>query len=198
QHSQALQALFAHVPGLKVVMPATPYDAKGLMLAAIADPNPVVFIDDRWLYNHQGPVPEAPYVVEIGKARKVREGKDLTIVATSWLVVEAQKACTILATEGITAELIDVRTIKPLDEELILASLAQTGRLLVADGGWRTCGFAAEVAALAAEKAFSYLKAPVRRLTLPDCPAPASAVLEKAYYRRAEDIVAAAKALVGT
>lgn len=196
QHSQALQAFFAHVPGLKVVMPATPYDAKGLMLAAIADPDPVVFIDDRWLYGHKCPVPEEPYEVKIGKGRMVRKGNDLTVVASSWLVLEAQKAAEELAREGLTADLIDIRTVKPLDVRLIIASLAKTGRLLVVDGGWRTCGFAAEVAALAVEEGFSYLKAPVLRLTLPDCPAPASRILEKAYYLSAEDIAAAARRLM--
>jgi len=196
QHSQALHGMFAHVPGLKVVMPATPYDAKGLMLAAIRDPNPVVFVDDRWLYGQEGPVPEEPYEVEIGRGRLVRGGKDVTLVASSWMVHEAERAALLLEGEGIGAEVIDLRTIKPLDIDLILSSLDKTGRLVVVDGGWRTCGLAAEVAALAAERGFGSLKAPVVRVTLPDCPAPASAALEKVYYRTAADICRAARKLV--
>jgi len=196
QHSQALHGMFAHVPGLKVVMPATPYDAKGLMLAAIRDPNPVVFVDDRWLYGQEGPVPEEPYEVEIGRGRLVRGGKDVTLVASSWMVQEAERAALLLEGEGIGAEVIDLRTIKPLDIDLILSSLDKTGRLVVVDGGWRTCGLAAEVAALAAERGFGSLKAPVVRVTLPDCPAPASAALEKVYYRTAADICRAARKLV--
>ncbi|HRV43484.1 MAG TPA: pyruvate dehydrogenase complex E1 component subunit beta [Syntrophales bacterium] len=196
QHSQALHGMFAHVPGLKVVMPATPYDAKGLMLAAIRDPNPVVFVDDRWLYGQEGPVPEEPYEVEIGRGRLVRGGKDVTLVASSWMVHEAERAALLLEGEGIGAEVIDLRTIKPLDIDLILSSLDKTGRLVVVDGGWRTCGLAAEVAALAAEGGFGSLKAPVVRVTLPDCPAPASAALEKVYYRTAADICRAARKLV--
>ncbi len=196
QHSQALHGMFAHVPGLKVVMPATPYDAKGLMLAAIRDPNPVVFVDDRWLYGQEGPVPEEPYEVEIGRGRLVRGGKDVTLVASSRMVHEAERAALLLEGEGIGAEVIDLRTIKPLDIDLILSSLDKTGRLVVVDGGWRTCGLAAEVAALAAERGFGSLKAPVVRVTLPDCPAPASAALEKVYYRTAADICRAARKLV--
>jgi acetoin:2,6-dichlorophenolindophenol oxidoreductase subunit beta len=193
QHSQALHALFAHVPGLKVVMPATPYDAKGLMIAAIRDPNPVVYIDDRLLYRQEGEVPEEIYEVQIGKGNILKEGRDVTVVAVSFMVSEAQKAVAELAVEGIDAELLDLRTVKPLDEELLLASVKKTGRLVVADVGWKTCSVAAEVSALVSENAFEYLKAPIRRVTLPDCPAPASAVLEKAYYRNSRDIVSAAK-----
>jgi pyruvate/2-oxoglutarate/acetoin dehydrogenase E1 component len=193
QHSQALHSMFAHVPGLKVVMPATPYDAKGLMIAAIRDPNPVVYIDDRQLYRQEGEVPEEMYEVPIGRGNILKEGKDVTVVAVSYMVSEAQKAVAELAGEGIDAELLDLRTVKPLDEELLLASVRKTGRLVVADVGWKTCSVAAEVSALVAENAFEYLKAPIRRVTLPDCPAPASAVLEKVYYRDSRDIVSAVK-----
>ncbi len=193
QHSQAIHAMFAHIPGLKVVMPSTPYDAKGLLVASIQDDNPVLFVDDRWLYNLTGDVPENLYSVPIGKAIIRREGKDLTIVATSYMALDAAKAASALERENVDAEMIDLRSIKPLDEQLILESVRKTGRLIVADGGWKTCGFAAEVSALVAEKAFKYLKAPILRVSLPDVPAPASAPLEKAYYRTADDIAAAAR-----
>lgn len=193
QHSQALHSIFAHVPGLKVVMPATPYDAKGLMIAAIRDPNPVIYIDDRLLYRQEGEVPEEMYEVEIGKGNILKEGKDVTVAAVSYMVAEAQKAVAELAGAGIDAELLDLRTVKPLDQELVLSSVRKTGRLVVADVGWKTCSVAAEVSALVAENAFEYLKAPIRRVTLPDCPAPASAVLENVFYRDSRDVVSAVK-----
>jgi acetoin:2,6-dichlorophenolindophenol oxidoreductase subunit beta len=193
QHSQALHAMFAHVPGLKVVMPATPFDAKGLMIAAIKDPNPVVFIDDRWLYGLVGDVPEDPYEVEIGKAFVRRTGQDVTIVGVSYMAQEALAAAQELIDVGVDVEVIDVRTVKPLDIETILESVRKTGRLIVADGGWRSFGVAAEIVALVSEKAFEYLAAPAGRIALPDCPAPASRTLEKAYYPSATNIVEAVK-----
>ncbi|WP_239026785.1 alpha-ketoacid dehydrogenase subunit beta [Geomonas oryzisoli] len=196
QHSQALHALFAHIPGLKVVMPATPADAKGLMVAAVQDNNPVVFIDDRWLYGLEEVVPEEFYSIPLGKGVIRRQGSDVTIVAVSYMVREALKAAEELAQHGIEAEIIDPRTVKPLDFDLIHKSLQKTGRLVVADGGWKTCGVAAEIAALAAEKAFSCLRAPVLRVTLPDLPAPASRTLEAAYYPVSADIVTAVNRLV--
>lgn len=189
QHSQALHALFAHVPGLKVVMPSTAYDAKGLMIAAIRDPNPVVFIDDRWLYRQEDHVPEEMYEVKIGKGTVRRKGRDVTIIGISCMALEAEMAARELEAEGINAEVIDLRTAKPLDDALILRSVKKTGRLVIADGGWRTCGWAAEIAARVSESTWKYLKSPIRRITLPDCPAPASAVLEKVYYRTRADIV---------
>ncbi|MBN1636133.1 MAG: alpha-ketoacid dehydrogenase subunit beta [Deltaproteobacteria bacterium] len=191
QHSQALHGIFAHVPGLKVVMPATAYDAKGLMVAAIQDPNPVVFVDERLLYSIEGPVPEEIYCVEIGKGCVRRVGNDVTIVAISLMVHEAMKAAEILETGGVAAEVIDLRTIKPIDKALILASVRKTGRLVVTDVGWRSFGVSAEIAALVAGEAFNALKAPIYRVALPDCPAPASSVLEEVYYPSAEDIVEA-------
>jgi pyruvate dehydrogenase E1 component beta subunit len=193
QHSQALHAMFAHVPGLKVVMPSTPYDAKGLMIAAIRDPNPVVYIDDRWLYSCEEDVPEEIYEVEIGKGVIRKKGKDCTIVAVSYMVPEAMKAIDVLAEDGISAELVDLRTVKPLDKEIILSSVRKTGRLVVADVGWQSFGISAEVAALVAAEVFEFLKAPIQRVALPDCPAPASSPLEKAYYPMGEDIVEAVK-----
>ncbi len=194
QHSQSLHAMFAHIPGLKVVMPATPYDAKGLMVAAIKDPNPVVFMDDRWLYGDEAPVPEKIYEVPIGKAAVRRKGKDLTIVACSYLAREAVKAAEELESAGISAEIMDLRTVKPFDTPAILRSVRKTGRLLIADGGWRSFGISAEILALTAEAGVKLKKAPVR-LSLPDCPAPASVSLEKVYYRHRGDIIRVAKRL---
>lgn len=193
QHSQALHAFFAHVPGLKVVMPATAYDAKGLMVSAIQDPNPVVFVDERLLYHLEELVPEEIYRVEIGKGCIRRKGKDVTVVAISLMVHEAIKAAHELATHGIDVEVIDLRTIKPLDRELIMDSIHKTGRLVVVDVGWRSFGVSAEIAALAAENAFEALKAPIARIALSDCPAPASRVLEDGYYPMAKDIVDAVR-----
>ena len=197
QHSQALQSLYMHIPGLKVVMPSTAYDAKGLLVASVRDGNPVVFIDDRWLYKDVGRVPEELYSVPLGVGAIRRTGRDLTIVATSYLAAEAVRAAETLAAEGIDAEVVDPRTLKPLDEELILGSVRRTHRLLIADGAWRMCGAAAEIAALVAERAFDALKAPIRRLTLPEAPAPSSSALEAGYYPRRDDVVSAARELVG-
>ena len=143
QHSQSLQAWFAHVPGLKVVMPSTPYDAKGLLVASIEDDNPVVVLEHRWLYNISGPVPEGMYRVPIGKARVMREGTDVTLVATSYMALEAFRAAEMLAVQGVSAEVVDVRSLRPWDEETVVASAAKTGRLIVTDTGWAAVGFAA-------------------------------------------------------
>jgi len=197
QHSQSLQAYFAHPPGLKVVMPSTPYDVKGLLITSVQDDNPVVFLDDRWLYKNVGPVPEEMYTVPIGKAAVRREGSDVTIVGTSHLAAEAERAGASLEQAGIDAEIIDLRTIKPIDVQTVVTSVKKTGRLIVADGGWATCGVSAEVAAIVAESdAINYLKAPVRRLALPPAPAPTASTLEQAYFHGADDIVAAARDLI--
>jgi len=196
QHSQSLHALFAHVPGLKVVMPSTPYDAKGLMIAAIEDDNPVVYMDDRWLYNLEGEVPEEIYSVPIGKGIIRREGKDVTLVANSYMVVESMKAAEDLEREGIDLEVIDLRSVKPLDETLLFESIKKTGRLVIADGGWKTCGMAAEISALISENIFDVLKAPIMRVTLPDAPAPASRTLEKEYYPTSKKIAHAVKSIL--
>ena len=197
QHSQALQAMFTHIPGLKVVMPSTPYDAKGLLVACIEDDNPVVYIDDRWLYNYMGEVPEELYSIPIGKGEVRRKGGDVTIVATSYMVHEANKAAEILEKDGIDIEVLDLRSLKPLDESLLFSSVKKTGRLVIADGGWKTCGIGAEISARIAESdIFKQLKAPISRVSLPDTPAPASSVLEKVYYKKAEDIVVAVKELM--
>lgn len=196
QHSQAIHAVFAHIPGLKVVMPATAYDAKGLMIAAIRDPNPVVFMDERLLYGIEDHVPEELYHVEIGKGCVRREGKDVTIVAVSLMVHESLRAADGLASVGVDAEVIDLRTVKPLDHEMIIASVRKTGRLVIADVGWQSFGVSAEVAAIVSEAAFDALRAPMVRVALPDCPAPASIALENAYYHTADDIIQAVRRLV--
>jgi len=196
QHSQSLQAMFTHIPGLKVVMPSTPYDAKGLLIASIEDDNPVIYIDDRWLYSCIGEVPEEIYSVPLGKGVIRREGRYATVVATSYMVTEAIKAAESLEKDGLEIEVIDLRSLKPLDESLLFESVKKTGRLIIADAGWKTCGVGAELAALVAEKGFSCLKAPIVRVSLPDTPAPASSVLEKAYYPDAENIISAVKGLL--
>ncbi|MCB1085368.1 MAG: alpha-ketoacid dehydrogenase subunit beta [Chlamydiia bacterium] len=182
QHSQSLQSLFAHIPGLKVVMPSTPYDAKGLLISAVKDNNPVVFMEHRYLHNTHGEVPEKMYEVPIGKAHIVQEGKDITIAATSHMVLEARRAVKKLAEEGISAELIDIRSVKPLDRETLLKSVRKTGRLLVADPDWKSCGFAAEVITSITEEAFHDLKVPPTRVTYPDRHSPTSWALANHYY----------------
>jgi len=193
QHSQALHSLFMHIPGLKVVMPATPADAKGLLIAAVEDPNPVLYIDDRWLYGYTGPVPEAMTATPIGKAAVRRAGRDITLIGISWMAAQALEAAQELSAGGIDAEVIDLRSLKPWDRKTVLASVRKTGRALVADPGWRTAGASAEIAATISEDAFDALRAPVARVTLPDAPAPTSPAEEKAYYPCATDIVASAR-----
>jgi pyruvate dehydrogenase E1 component beta subunit len=197
QHSQTLQAWFAHVPGLKVVMPTTPHDFKGLLISSIEDDNPVIFIEHRWLHNLPGHVPEEIYRVPLGQAKIAREGTDLTIAATSYMTLEACTAADRLAEEGVRAEVIDVRTLKPLDKPLLLASVSKTGRLIAVDTGWKTLGFAGEVLACVAEEGWELLKCAPRRLALPDCPTPTSHALAKFYYPRAVDIAAVARSMLG-
>lgn len=196
QHSQALQGLFMHIPGLKVVMPSTPYDAKGLLVAAVQDGNPVMYIDDRWLYGETGEVPEKMYGVPIGEAAVRRSGTDVTIVASSYMAAQAVQAAETLEERGIDAEVIDLRSIKPWDRECVLASVRKTGCLVVADAAWKTCGVAAEIAATVAGEAFEYLQAPIERVCLPDVPAPMSDPLEKAYYIGAKNVVSAVEKLL--
>lgn len=196
QHSQALHSLFAHIPGLKVVAPSTPYDAKGLMISSILDENPVVFIDDRWLYRYQEEVPTEVYQIPIGKGILRKQGKDATIVSFSYMAIESQKAAEELANEGIHVDLIDIRSLRPLDESLIIDSVKKTGKLVIADGAWKTGSFAAEISAMVCEKAFHFLKAPIKRVCLPDCPAPASGSLEEVYYPTKDNIIQAIKEIL--
>jgi pyruvate/2-oxoglutarate/acetoin dehydrogenase E1 component len=193
QHSQALHATFMHIPGLKVVMPSTPYDAKGLLIAAMDDPNPVLYIDDRWLYAASGPVPEPMFRVPIGQAAVRRSGRDVTLIGISSMAAECSQAAEILAAENIDAEVIDLRSLKPWDAETVLESVRKTRHAVVADPGWRTAGASAEIAAAIFEQAFHDLAEPVERVTLPDCPAPTSRAEEAAYYPGAAEICAAAR-----
>jgi acetoin:2,6-dichlorophenolindophenol oxidoreductase subunit beta len=197
QHSQSLHAWFAHVPGLKVVMPSTPHDAKGLLIASIEDDNPVVFFEHRWLHNIHGPVPEGHYTVPIGEPRIVSEGSDVTIVAASYATIEAIKAARELARDGIKAELIDLRTIVPRNDAAILASVRKTGRLVVVDQGTLTGGFAGEIVARVTEQAFDALKAAPIRVTLPDIPTPTTRALSNYYYPTPGHIVVAARRTLG-
>ena len=196
QHSQSLQAWFAHVPGLKAVMPTTPHDAKGLLISSIEDDNPVIFIEHRWLYNITGHVPEGVYRVPLGRARVVREGNDVTIAATSYMTLEALRAAEMLAEDDVKAEVIDIRTLRPLDASLILESVRKTGRLIVADSGWKTGGFGAEVVARVVEEGLGDMKAPPRRVALPDCPTPTSRALTKYYYPRAAHLRTVARQML--
>ncbi len=197
QHSQSLEAWFVHVPGLKVVMPSTPYDAKGLLISAIRDDNPVIFVEHKLLYKTKGPVPEEEYTIPLGVADVKREGSDVTIVATSIMVRRALAAAEKLAQEGIEAEVIDPRTLKPLDTETIISSVMKTGRALIVHEAPKTCGFGAEVSARITEgEAFFYLDAPVRRLAGMDVPIPYNPKLERGVVPQEEDIIKAVRELV--
>jgi pyruvate dehydrogenase E1 component beta subunit len=196
QHSQSLQAWFAHVPGLKVTMPVTPYDAKGMLIASVEDDDPVIVIEHRWLHNVKGAVPEEPYRVPLGTARVTREGSDVTIAATSYMVLEALRAAEALDEVGVSAEVIDLRTVRPWDAQTVLSSVERTRRLVVTDTGWSTGGFSAEVVAHVAESGIA-LDAPPRRVCLPDMPTPTSPALAANYYPRAAEVAAAAAAVVG-
>lgn len=196
QHSQSLEAWLAHVPGLKVVQPATPHDAKGLLLAAIADPDPVMIFEHKLLYKMKGPVPEGHYTVPIGTAEIRRPGRDLTIVATSIMVQRALDAASILAEEGIAAEVIDLRSLRPMDSATLIGSVRRTGRLLVVYEGVKTLGIGAEVSALVAEsEAFEFLDAPILRLGGAEAPLPYNPELEKAAVPQVPDITAAGRKL---
>ncbi|MBI2864811.1 MAG: alpha-ketoacid dehydrogenase subunit beta [Chloroflexi bacterium] len=196
QHSQSVEAWFAHVPGLKVVMPATPYDAKGLLISAIRDDNPVVFVEHKRLYRLRGDVPEEAYAIPLGKADVKREGRDVTLIATSMMVHEALAAADMLAETGISAEVVDLRTLVPLDLDTIIGSVAKTHRAVVVHEAVKFGGFGGEVAASIMEEAFDYLDAPVKRVGAPFSPVPMAPVLEKAYLPDRNKIVAAARETV--
>ena len=196
QHSQSFHAIYMHIPGLLVVAPSTPYDAKGLMMEAIQNDNPVVFVEHKKLYIEKGPVPEEGYRIPFGQADIKREGKDVTVVATHALVQRSLNAADELAKEGIEVEVIDPRTLVPLDKDTILNSIKKTGRLVVADEGHWTCGAAAEIAATVAEEAIYYLKAPVKRVTSPDTPVPFSPPLEQAFIPDEKYLVPAIRSLM--
>jgi len=196
QHSQSLENWFVHVPGLKVVMPSTPYDAKGLLIASIRDDNPVIFIEHKLLYKVKGPVPEEPYTIPLGTAEVKREGRDLTIIATSIMVQRSLEAAQQLAAEGIEVEIIDPRTLKPLDTEPLIRSVMKTGRVLIVHEACKTGGYGGELAAIIAEsEAFDYLDAPIIRLAGRDMPIPYNRTLEYHTVPQVENIVQAARDL---
>ena len=196
QHSGSLEAWAVHVPGLKVVMPSTPADVKGLLKAAIRDDDPVLVVENKTLYAMKGEVPAGDHVVPIGRAEVRRLGSDVTVVALSRMVHEALKAAELLSRDGIQAEVLDPRTLSPLDRETIVASVAKTGRLVVAHEAWGPCGVGAEIAAVVAEHAFPSLKAPVRRVTPPFTPVPFSPPMEKFWLPDAARVAAAVRAVL--
>jgi pyruvate/2-oxoglutarate/acetoin dehydrogenase E1 component len=189
QHSKSLQSWFAHIPGLKVVMPSTPRDAKGMLIAAIRDNNPVVFIEHRWLYDAEGQVPEESSPLPLEGASILHSGDDITVVATSWMNVEAVHASKILAKRGIGVEVVDCRSIAPFDRDTVLASVRKTGRCIVADNDWLHCGFSAEVAAQVYDGCFGMLKSPVGRIGFSAAPCPCTRPLENEFYPNAIQIV---------
>jgi pyruvate/2-oxoglutarate/acetoin dehydrogenase E1 component len=196
QHSQSLENWFVHVPGLKVVMPSTPYDVKGLLLSSIRDDNPVIFVEHKLLYKTKGPVPEEAYTIPLGTAEVKREGQDLTIVATSIMVKRSLEAAEQLAQEGIEVEVVDPRTLKPLDEETIVRSVIKTGRVLIVHEACKTGGYGGELAAvIAGSEAFDYLDAPIIRLAGRDMPIPYNRNLEYHTVPQVENIVEAARQL---
>jgi pyruvate/2-oxoglutarate/acetoin dehydrogenase E1 component len=198
QHSQALHSWYAHIPGLRVVMPATAADARDLLIAAIQSPDPVLYIDDRWCYEHEELL-APPVDVDLSTIGPVRrhEGNDVTIAASSYSVLLAKQAAETLASEGIGCDVIDVRILNPFDPTLAVSSALKTGRLLAVDGGWRTCGFAGELIASVCETLSpANWKTSPRRITLPDAPAPTSKPLEAAYYPTADDIIASVREMM--
>ncbi|MCE3233541.1 MAG: pdhB [Rickettsiaceae bacterium] len=195
QHSQCYASWYAHVPGLKVIAPYFAADAKGLLKAAIRDPNPVIFLENEIVYGHKHEVPEGDHIVEIGKANIVRPGKDVTITAFSLHVKYSLDAAEILAKEGIDVEVIDLRTLRPLDTETIIKSVKKTNRLVTVEEGWPFAGIGSEIAALVMEEAFDYLDAPVTRVAGKDIPLPYAANLEKLALPQVEDICEAVRAV---
>lgn len=196
QHSQSLEAWYAHIPGIKVVMPATPADAKGLLMSAIWDDNPVLYIEHKVLLGMKGEVPEGEYTTPIGKADIAREGSDVTIITWSAMLYKALAAAEQLAAEGISAEVIDIRTIAPLDKDAILNSVAKTGRAVILHEATLTGGFGGEISAILADEGFDYLNAPIKRVAAPDCPVPFSPVLEQAWVPNEAKVIAAVKEIV--
>ena len=198
QHSQTLYPLFAHIPGLKVVVPSSPYDAKGLLITAIRDNDPVIFFEHKALYELEGEVPEESYTIPFGEANVVREGSDVTVVAVGRMVQHALAAAETLAGEGISIEIVDPRTISPLDEDTIYESVENTGRLVVVDESHPRCSFASDIGALVAQNAFDALQAPIRMVTAPHSPVPFSPALEDIFVPSPEKIADAVRGVLGT
>ena len=198
QHSQSLETFFTHIPGLKVVLPATPYDAKGLLKTALREPNPVIFIEHKLLYNTKGPVPEEPYTIPLGQADVKRRGEDVTLVSLSRTVLHSLEAAELAAKDGIAVEVIDLRCTVPLDLDAIIASVKKTNRLVVAHEAHRRLGIGAEIAALVQEHAFDYLDAPIERVGAMDIPIPYSKPLEDAALPGVDRIVEAIRRVTYT
>jgi pyruvate dehydrogenase E1 component beta subunit len=196
QHSQSLEAWFMHVPGLKVVAPSTAYDAKGLLISAIRDDNPVIFVEHKFIYDVEGEVPEEIYTVPLGKADVKREGSDVTVVATMAMVHRALEAAEELSKEGISVEVIDPRTLQPLDNETIINSIKKTHKVVIVHEAVKFAGPGAEIAAMIAEEAFDYLDAPIKRVAAPFTPVPFSPVLEQEYIPSKKKIIAAVREAV--
>lgn len=197
QHSQSLHAWTSHIPGLKVVIPSTPADAKGLLKSAVRDDNPVLFYEDKMMYNTEGMVPQDEYTIPFQQADVKQEGSDVTLIATSSMVHVALNAAGLLAEQGISAELIDPRTLVPLDKETLIKSVSKTGRAVIIDEGYRSFGVLGELASVVYEGAFDYLEAPIARLGAMDVPVPFSKPLEEATIPREEDIVKAVSGMMG-
>jgi pyruvate dehydrogenase E1 component beta subunit len=197
QHSQCLYPIFTHIPGLKVVVPSNPYDAKGLLIASIRDDDPVIYFENKVLYSVEGEVPEAPYTIPLGEAEYVRDGEDVTIVAIGRMVSMAEQAAEALADEGIECEIVDPRTTSPLDEETIYESVENTGRLVVVDEANPRCSLAADIVARVAENCFEDLKAAPKMVTAPHTPPPFSPTLEDLYVPDPEQVAAAVREVAG-
>lgn len=197
QHSQSLDPIFAHIPGLKVVAPSNPADAKGLLVAAIKDPNPVIILEHRWLHQTFGNVKEQIFEKPIGKSNVVREGKDVTIVAYSYMVIEVVKAAKNLEKVGVSVEIIDLRTLRPLDFNAIKSSISKTGKLIMVDSGWSTYGIGAEIVARVATDCHGLLTAPPIRLGVADVPIPSTRALADLVYPGTHDIIDAVSAQLG-
>ena len=196
QHSQSLESWFMHIPGIKVVMPSTPYDAKGLLKSAIRDDNPVMFIEHKLMYFDEGQVPEEEYLIPIGKADVKREGSDVSLISHSRMVHFCLDAAKQLEKEGVSAEVLDLRSISPLDTDAIMETVGKTGRVVIVDEGHLTAGVGAEVAALVSDKGFEYLDGPIKRVAAADCPMPFNNKLELAVLPSVDKIVAEAKSLL--
>ncbi len=196
QHSQSPEAWFMHVPGLKVAIPSTPYDAKGLLKTAIRDDNPVVFFEHKLLYSTKGPVPEEDYLIPFGTADIKREGKDVTIVATMLMVHKALAAAKDMSAQGVSIEVVDPRTLTPLDKQTIISSVKKTGRVVIATEDCKTAGTSAEIAAVIAEEALDYLDAPIRRVAMPDTPVPFSPPMEQFIIPNEKSIIKAVKEII--
>lgn len=198
QHSQSMHALFAHIPGLKVAAPATPYDVKGMIISALQDGGPVVMIEHRRLYDEIQDVPEGVYSIAFGQAKVAIEGKDVTLVASSHMVSEARKAARLLMAQGISVELIDLRSLRPLDTQTVYSSVKKTGHLVLVEGDWKPCSVSGEIIASLAEKDPKIFKSPPIRIMWPDIPAPTSSSLEEAFYPSVKDICDACLKVLGS